>query len=123
MRVMKKNAKSNPHTMELVQALRKASREHDAPIWRDIAIRLEKPNRSYAEVNIGKISRYAKDGETLLIPGKVLGGGVLGISVTVAALNFSDAAQTKITDANGRCMSIEELIAANPSGSRIRIMR
>lgn len=123
MRVMKKNAKSNPHTMELVQALRKASREHDAPIWRDIATRLEKPNRSYAEVNIDKINRYAKNGETLLIPGKVLGGGVLGISVTVAALNFSEAAHAKITDANGRCISIEELMAANPNGSRVRIMR
>lgn len=123
MRVMKKNAKSNPHKMELVQALRKASREHDAPIWRDIASRLEKPNRSYAEVNIDRINRYAKDGETLLIPGKVLGAGVLGISVTVAALNFSEAAQAKITDANGRCISIEELMAANPNGSRVRIMR
>jgi large subunit ribosomal protein L18e len=120
---MKRHAKSNPQTMELVQALRKASREHDAPIWRDIATRLEKPNRSYAEVNIDKINRYAKDGETLLIPGKVLGGGVLGISVTVAALNFSEAAQTKITDANGRCMSIADLMAANPSGSRVKIMR
>ena len=123
MRVMKKNAKSNPHTMELVQVLRAASREHDAPIWRDIATRLEKPNRSYAEVNISKISRYAKDGETILVPGKVLGGGVLDFSVTVAALNFSEAAEAKITDANGRCISIQDLIATNPSGNRVRIMR
>ena len=44
-------------------------------------------------------------------------------SVRVAALNFSAQAETKITGANGTCMTIEELLSDNPKGSRVRILR
>jgi large subunit ribosomal protein L18e len=43
--------------------------------------------------------------------------------VVVAALNFSGSAQSKITKAKGSCMTIEELLAENPKGSRVRILR
>ncbi|KUG19697.1 lsu ribosomal protein l18e [hydrocarbon metagenome] len=74
-------------------------------------------------MNISKINRYAQEGETLLVPGKVLGSGVLEQSVTVAALHFSESAVNKITGANGTCMSIEELLRDNPKGRHVRILR
>lgn len=115
--------KSNPRLPELIRMLRRASQENEAQIWRDIAVRLEKPRKNYAEVNISKINRYARDGETVLIPGKVLGSGVLESPVTVVALTFSDAAVSKIAGAKGRCMTIEELLTSNPKGSQVRILR
>ena len=48
---------------------------------------------------------------------------MIAAPVKVAALNFSDAAREKIMEANGTCMTIEELVAANPKGSRVRILR
>jgi large subunit ribosomal protein L18e len=45
------------------------------------------------------------------------------MSVTVAALNFSESASAKIREAQGECMSIEQLVSANPTGSRVRILR
>ncbi len=120
---MSKYDKSNPRLKELIRFLKQASSEHEVSIWKDIAFRLEKPRNNYAEVNISKINRYVANGETIIIPGKVLGSGVLENSVTVAALNFSDVAAVKIAGANGKCMSIEELVAANPKGSHIRILR
>ncbi|MDN7024170.1 50S ribosomal protein L18e [Methanoculleus sp. FWC-SCC1] len=121
---MKKSVtKTNPRLAGLIAMLKDASRTHEAKIWREIAKRLDSPAKSYAEVNISKIQRYANEGETILVPGKVLGSGVLELPVTVAALNFSEAAASKITGANGTCMSIEDLIRDNPKGSRVRILR
>ena len=67
--------KSNPALVGLINDLKAAGRENEAPIWRDIAIRLEKPSRNWAQVNISKIEAYARDGENVIIPGNVLGSG------------------------------------------------
>ncbi len=115
--------KTNPRLTNLIALLKEAARTNEASIWRDIAMRLEAPSRNYAEVNIGKINRYAAKGETILVPGKVLGTGVLNQPVQIAALNFSKSAVGKIQDAQGACMTIEELLSSNPQGSRIRILR
>jgi len=114
--------KSNPNLVRLIDELLKASAMNDAPIWKDIAERLAKPKRLYAEVNISKIQRYANEGETIVVPGKVLGGGKISKAVTVAALSFSETAKKKITEAGGKCITIKELIEINPSGSGVRIM-
>jgi large subunit ribosomal protein L18e len=74
-------------------------------------------------VNVSKINRYAGDGETILVPGKVLGSGALDQPVIVAALNFSRSAADKIQQAKGTCMTIEQLLQDNPKGSRVRILR
>jgi large subunit ribosomal protein L18e len=78
--------KTNPRIRDLISRLKTTSRENDVNIWREIAIRFESPGRNYAEVNLSKINRYAGSGETILVPGKVLGSGVLSESVNVAAL-------------------------------------
>ncbi|HOJ96902.1 MAG TPA: 50S ribosomal protein L18e [Methanospirillum sp.] len=119
----RRNDKSNPRLAELIRLLKQTSRENEVEIWSDIASRLEKSRKNYAEVNVSKINRYAQEGETLIVPGKVLGSGVVEAGVTVAALSFSDAAVSKITKANGQCMSIEQLLSQNPKGSRTRILR
>jgi len=122
---MKKRAikKTNPRLLNLISLLKDTSRQNDANVWRDIASRLESPSRNYAEVNLSKINRYASGGETIVVPGKVLGSGVLETSVKVAALNFSQSAETKIREAKGQCLTIEELLKDNPKGSRIKILR
>jgi len=119
----KRYDKSNPRLTELIRLLKKTSSENEVQIWRDIAIRLEKPSKNYAEVKVSKINRYAQEGETLIIPGKVLGSGMLDSRVTVAALNFSEAAVNKIAGKQGECISIEQLLAQNPKGSHVRILR
>jgi large subunit ribosomal protein L18e len=121
---MKQNGKkTNPRLVNLISLLKNTSRENEALIWREIASRLESPSRNYAEVNLSKINRYAAAGETIIVPGKVLGSGALDRAVNVAALNFSGTATAKINGARGTCMSIEELLENNPKGSRVRILR
>ncbi|NYT20421.1 MAG: 50S ribosomal protein L18e [Methanomicrobiales archaeon] len=118
-----KSRKSNPRLTSLISLLKNTSRENEVGIWRDIADRLEAPARNYAEVNLSKINRYASNGEIIIVPGKVLGSGILQTPVKVAALNFSQSASEKIRKADGECMSIEDLITTNPKGSRVRILR
>lgn len=115
--------KTNPRLVNLITRLKEEARAQEGHIWRDIALKLESSSSHYAEVNISKINRYAVEGETILVPGKVLGTGTLEQPVKIAALNFSKSAMGKIQQAKGSCMTIEELLSDNPSGSRIRILR
>ncbi len=112
----------NPYVRWLVAFLRKSAKENRAPIWKAVREWLLKPRRQRAEINISKINRYTKDGDVVVVPGKVLGTGELKHKVTVAALAFSQAAKEKIQAAGGECITIEELVKRNPRGSGVRIM-
>lgn len=115
--------KTNPRIARLIGDLKAASRESGAPLWRDIARRLEKPRRSYAAVNLSKINRHTRSDDIVLVAGKVLASGDLEHSVTVAALGFSSQAISKIQAAGGRCLAIERLVQEHPKGSGIKILR
>jgi large subunit ribosomal protein L18e len=113
---------SNPELISLVRLLRKSAREHKADIWRTIAEYLSKPRRKRIAVNVSRINRYTKDGDEVVVPGKVLGAGLIMHPVKVAALDFSGQARRKIIEAGGKCLSISELIKLNPKGSNVKII-
>ncbi|XGI84669.1 50S ribosomal protein L18e [Halorutilales archaeon Cl-col2-1] len=116
--------KQNPRLVSLIDDLRRYAREEDAGVWEEVASRLEKPRRSHSEVNLGKIERYAaEDDEAVVVPGKVLGSGVLSKSVKVAAFDFSSSARDKIDRADGDTVLLDEYIEENPEGSNVRILR
>jgi len=116
-----KTIQKNNQLMELLQLLKKTAIEQDAPVWKRVAVELEKPTRSKRIVNIYKLDKFVRDGETVVVPGKVLGTGELSKGMTVAAYSFSEDAVTKIA-AKGKAISITELIEKNPKGSKVRIM-
>ena len=115
------STKTNPRLSDLIAQLKAASRETDAAVWRDIADRLEKPRSRHAEVNLGRIDRYARESETVVVPGKVLGSGRLRTDVTVAAVDFSSSAATKI-DQVGESVPLEQLLEENPDGTDVRVI-
>jgi large subunit ribosomal protein L18e len=118
----KKIKKTNPILISLIQDLKKKAFENEAPIWKDIALRLEKPSRNWPEVNLERINKYIRENETALIPGKVLSPGKLTKKVSIAAWSFSDKSKEKITKAGGKTLSIQELVNNNPKGKDIRIL-
>ncbi len=115
------STKTNPRLTDLIAELKSTSRQRDAAVWRDIADRLEKPRRNHAEVNLGRIERYAREEETVVVPGKVLGSGALQKNVTVAAVDFSSSAETKIEQV-GDPVPLEQLLEENPEGSNVRVI-
>lgn len=117
-----KLTKTNPKLIELINNLKQKSYTEDVNIWKDIAKRLQRPNRRHAEVNISKINRYSSPDETIIVPGKILGSGQLDHNVNVVALGFSKRAEEKIGAAGGRCLNITEILDENPKGNKVRII-
>ncbi|MFP4169996.1 MAG: 50S ribosomal protein L18e [Methanomassiliicoccales archaeon] len=118
---MKATNKSDPNLLELILELKRETREGGAAVWRDIAKRLEKPRRNWAEVNLSRLDRYADEGDVVVVPGKVLGAGKLSKSLTVAAYGFSGSASRKIEEAGGKNLTIQQLVQESPDGSGVRI--
>jgi large subunit ribosomal protein L18e len=115
--------KTDPRIPALISALRERARQDNVPFWKDIAARLESPRQNYAEINLSKINRCSAENEVLLVPGKVLGAGVINHPVVIGALGFSASAKHKIATVGGQCMTIEEMMEAQTSASGIRILR
>jgi len=119
---MRKTRTTNPEFAGIIRTLRKKSQEHEAKIWREIADRLARSRQRRATVNVSQLSRHTRDGETIIIPGKVLGSGEIDHPVKVAASAFSEKAKSKILGAKGKCLSIQELLEKNPEGKSVRIL-
>lgn len=119
---MKEAKATNPQLLALIERLKRAYKENGAPIWYDLAKRLSAAGRRRCEVNISRINRWTKPGDTVVVPGKVLGAGELDHEVNVAAFAFSKVAVEKITKAGGKALSVESLIEVNPKGSRVKII-
>lgn len=119
---MVRTGPTDPNTRALINVLRKTSTEHDTGIWKRVAELLSAPTRKRATVNVSKIQRHTNDGDTIVVPGKVLGSGILTNKVTVAALNASTSARLMIIDAGGSLISIHELLNQAPSGKGVTII-
>ncbi len=114
--------KSNPGLVALIHDLKQTARENNAPIWRDIAKRLSRPRANWAEVNLSRVERHTTKGDTVVVPGKLLGAGELSKAVKVAALQASRGAQEKVEAAGGTFLGLRELVQENPTGSGVRIV-
>jgi len=114
----KKADPTNPVLVETLEVLQ----EQEAPVWNDVRENLGKVNRQRPEVNISDIERVAEEGETVVVPGKVLGAGRLTKEVTVAAFKASRGAREQIDD-KGEFMFIQDLVEENPEGEEVRIVK
>ena len=104
--------------------LRRTGMKSKGEIWSYVARLLILPKRRRIAVNILKLNRETSSGESVVVPGKVLGLGELDHAITVSAYSFSPSARKKIAEAGGRCMSLLEHAEENPSGSGInKILR
>jgi len=119
---VKKLKTTNPELIKLIRDLKKKSRENKTELWLDLAERLSTSKRSRIDLNVSRLNRYTKEGETVAVPGKVLGSGKINHSLTVAAFAFSDRAKSKILEAEGNFLSIRDLMEKNPTGKNVKLM-
>lgn len=117
---MKKTGPTNIQTRKLIAFLEETSRKNKSALWKRVAGELAKPSRSRCEVNIDRLGAVTKEGETAVIPGKLLGLGDAGHAVRVAALNASSSAREKL---GGSLLTIRALAEENPKGSNIRLVK
>jgi large subunit ribosomal protein L18e len=111
----------NPKQQELIRELKTLAITQDVKLWKRIAAELEKPTRNKRVVNLSKLNRVTKEGDLIIVPGKVLSAGELNHNLTVSAYNFSESAKQKISK-NGKILSIKELMKQNPKAKGIKII-
>tara|TARA_Y100000294_G_C8558645_1_gene338145 strand:- start:1197 stop:1559 length:363 start_codon:yes stop_codon:yes gene_type:complete len=119
---MKRTGPANKHLRNLIQELIRLSADQDVKIWKAIAKNLNRPTRQRTIINLFKINKLAKENETVIIPGKVLGNGELNRKITISAFYFSKSAKEKIKQCGCKAITINELIKTNPKGSKVRII-
>ena len=114
--------KANYYTQKLIDDLQKHAEAEKVKLWSRVADDLKKPSSKRRVVNLSKISRFTKENETIIVPGKVLATGELKHKVNIAAFNFSEQAKEKILQAKGNAYSIEEFMKTNPKAKQTRII-
>lgn len=119
---MKPTGPTNHLLIGLIEDLKKSSVDQKVNIWNRVASDLQKPTRNRRIVNISKINRYSKENETIIVPGKVLGSGVLDHKLTISAYQFSESAKEKLVKAGATIVPLNELIKESPKGKRIKIL-
>ena len=118
----KKMRKTNPALITLIHELKKNAKDHETALWKDIALRLEKPLQNWSEVTLDRLEQTVSEKETALVPGKVLSTGRLTKKLDIAAWSFSEKSKEKIKKAGGKSLTINELMKKNPEGKNIRIV-
>ena len=111
----------NEYIQRLVKELKKVSASQNSKLWKAVAEELQRPSRQMRVVNIAKINRYANDGDTVVVPGKVLGSGELTKKVTVVAYQFSKQAQEKISK-TGQLMSLEDALKSGLKNKGVKLL-
>jgi large subunit ribosomal protein L18e len=117
-----KTGPTNPQLQTLIVELKKKSILDSTPFWKRIAFDLEKPTRQRRVVNLSRLNRFTQADEVIIVPGKVLGSGVIDHKITIAAFDFSSGAVEKLKSKDCDVLSIEELMAKNPKASSVRII-
>jgi len=109
--------KSNSILMETILA----GKKNDS--WNQVAGILSGPRRKRICLNLEEISKNSKNGEIVLIPGKVLSQGEIDKKIKVVALNFSEKAKEKLLSAKCEVEYIINEIKSNPSAKGIKIIK
>jgi large subunit ribosomal protein L18e len=76
----------------------------------ELASLLSSPTRKRVKKNLHEINEQAEEGETLIVPGKVLGIGELKKKVDIIALSFSESAIKKLDRQKIKTSTIKEEI-------------
>jgi len=94
------------------------------PFWKRVLELLSAPSRRRMGVNVSRISAYAKDGQLVVVPDKVLGAGAgMKSKLTVAALAFSQSGKKAIESAGGKTITLIDAAKQSPTGKDVIIIK
>jgi len=112
----------NPVTERLARQLHRDAGACEAPIWERLSKEALKPGSARRTVNVKKLGQLTSSGQTVAVPGKVLGTGTISHPISVFSFSMSEPAARKITGAGGRVLSRAELVKASPSGKGVMLV-
>ena len=104
---------------ELVETILNAKKNEK---WTRIAGILASPRRNKVIANLEEIDKESKEGDTILVPGKILGKGDIGKKLRIVALSFSEEARRKLKDKKCEIVTIKEEIKVNPKAQGVKLI-
>ena len=109
--------KGNPELLETIMTAKKLE------AWRKVGDILAYPRRKAVMINLSEIDRESKEGDTLVIPGKVLGEGSINKKIVIVAFAFSKDAEKKLKEKKCGIVSIKEEMKKNPKAQGIKLYK
>lgn len=111
---------TNEYVTRMARELRRASAQHQAPIWKALSEHALKS--STRTTNIRDISRLTRDGDAVAFPGKVLGTGGISHRITLFCFGISESAAGKVVEAGGRIVDHGTMISERPTGQGVVLL-
>ena len=108
--------KGNKELIETILAAKKKDK------WLKVARILSGPRRKKISLNLEEINENSKNGETVVVPGKVLSQGEISKKVKIVAQSFSEKAKEKLLKSKIAHSDIIEEIKKNPDMKKCRIL-
>jgi len=90
--------------------------------WLKVSNMISTSSRKRISLNLNQIDKQSKDGETIVVPGKVLGEGELNKKVKIVALKFSESAKAKLKKNKIEILNIDEEVKNNPEAKKVKIV-
>ena len=109
------------NSSELVETIRVAKKT-GSKFWLQVAGILASPRRERIALNLEDIEKSTTEGDSIVIPGKVLSLGEISKKIAVIAFNFSEKAREKILKNKAQALSILEEVKRNPQAKGLRML-
>lgn len=93
-----------------------------SPFWARVAEVSARPKRKKMGVNVGKIAKLTKAGQTVVVADKILAAGKISHAITVASPAISAGAAKTLKAAGCKVVGIEEMKKSNPTGKDIVLL-
>jgi len=108
--------KTNPLLLETILAAKKNEK------WLGVAGILSGPRKNRKNVNLSELNKNYKEGDVVVIPGKILSMGELNKKMKIVALSFSEYAREKILKSGSKVSTILDEIKLNPEAKGVKIL-
>lgn len=105
---------------ELVETIRLAAKN---PNWLPIAKTLSRSRRNYSAINLKDIDKNSAEGDTIIIPGKILSQGDITKKIRLCALSISKEARGKLKNTKSEFFHLMNEIKNNPKAEGIKILK
>jgi len=90
--------------------------------WIRVAEVFSGPRKNRMNLNLEEINKRAKEGETIVVLGRVLSQGEVDKKIKIVALDFSKKAKEKLLKSKCEVSTISDEIKKNPEGKKIKIL-
>lgn len=100
----------NKILFDTIRDLKKMSNKTGVPMYKAVAVKLSSPASQRSEVNLSKLDKVVLEGETVIVPGKILGTGLLNKKITIIGFSASENAKVKINKAGSKFIEIKDYL-------------